>query len=1475
MNNILKILLLLTLISHLNISCKQGAMDEAISDYDMASRTPELNAAESNGNQSLILSFNVSLDPTSLSDSQISIVDESQNSLLATVASIDANKVYLNTEIQDSTMYEIQISQIRSLNQISNEVTTAFFVGDALPTVISVKGENSDGLYGIDSSIDIKVSFSEGMEVSGVPYLELNLSSGTTRANYLSGSGSSELIFRYTVANGDESNLLAYIDSSSLQLNGGSINDLNGNSALLTLPVPGDPDSLSDSSNFMIDGVVPTASISYSPSTSTVGNVTASLGSASESISITNNGGASDYIFSGNGDFTFTFEDLAGNQNSATATVTWIQSIGITVSPTSGLITTEGGGEASFSLVLDSTPTADVSIDLSSDNTTEGTVTPASLTFTSANWDIPQTVTVRGVDDTLTDGSQNYNIITAAAVSTDINYNLLDASDVSVTNVDDDEASAAKILASNTSAITGEDGSSVSIGISLKTQPTAAVILAVSSSNTAEGTVSPATLTFNSANWDVMQSIEISGVDDVSDDGDISYTINLDPSSSADSEYQALAVKQISMLNLDNDGAGFVVSNISGNTTELGGKATFTIRLSSAPLADVSISLSSSDTAEGTVSPASLTFTSGNWSLDQLVTVTGVDDGAFVDGDQVYSIITGAATSTDGNYNTLNPPDVTVTNVDDDSPGITVSNVSSDTTEDGGQATFSVVLNTLPAADVTIALTSTNTSEGTVSPTDLTFTNSNGTIPQTVTITGVNDLTADGDVNYSIQIGAAGSTDANYNGLDPADVYLKNIDNDDSSTFDPSTYGGYYKEITINTDSATIPASYTVSYTFDHASLVSGSKSNADGSDVRIAYSSDGGITWQEISRVLDDTDDDGDGYLDYDWNQSNTRIWFKSQTAVGTYSSDSNYRIYYRPDATSGALENRSSVYDIYDNFTDLSQWTMWQDDADSTTQTQAVQINTSCTGADDNNCVEIDSGGSLLGGIQHKNYAMSNSTDFIAFAKAKQSDNSVDLAPFVWYSNDVDGKSYAYLTNGSSNSYVGLDDSAAADGATFFSDMDNLLGPFAQTDTWSEYQLHHYTDGSIKVWRDGSQQFPVLGSTTRGLKNMQSGLVNMATSPQVVTISSVDTSKAFVYCTMRTGTSDPDVFATCELTDATTVTITSQTANANVDVSYFVVEFASDILVQRGSYDFTTDTTVNIDLTTAIDRNKSFILTTSNIYTGDDRTEDDSREVRAEFLDDDTITLTRSSNAFNSTVVWQVIQWNRASVQSGIAILPDGQTQLQLSGLNYINPETSFLIFNKNPSAGVNGIENRYYIRGQILDNYTIQFDRKGSTDDIPISYFVIDLGDDSNVQSGILDTSANDGTNEQTTDDTDLYMETPISTVNTSLAFPIISTSIYEAGNLTSTQDQDSGNWVATYPDSASLRVTRSSAEDRPSVVNYQVVEFASWSAADTTVTSGNFALGGKSPAAEIHSFDWIKLRKFVNPEPWVTAGSETAN
>ncbi|MEG3887172.1 Calx-beta domain-containing protein, partial [Microcoleus sp. herbarium19] len=463
-----------------------------------------------------------------------------------------------------------------------------------------------------------------------------------------------------------------------------------------------------------------------------------------------------------------------------TTTIQNDDTAGISITPTSGLTTTEAGGTATFTIQLNTQPTADVTIPLTSNKTTEGTVDKSSVTFTSANWNVAQTVTVTGVDDSVADGPQAYQIIAAADTTTaDVNYKNLKPADVALTNTDNDKAG---ITVSPIAGLTTtEAGGKATFTVKLNTQPTTSVTIPLTSNNTAEGTVDKSSVTFTPANWNVAQTVTVTGVDDLVVDGNQPYQIiTAADTTTTDVNYKNLKPADVAVTNTDNETAGITVSPIAGlTTTEAGGKATFTVKLDSQPTANVAIGLTSNNTAEGTVDKSSVTFTPNNWNVAQTVTVTGVDD-LIADGPQAYQIIAAADTTTaDVNYKNLKPADVAATNTDNETPGITVSPTAGlTTTEAGGTATFTVQLNTKPTADVTIPLTSDKTSEGTVDKSSVTFTLANWNTPQTVTVTGVDDLVVDGNVAYNIVTAAATSTDTNYSGVNAADVAVTNTDND-------------------------------------------------------------------------------------------------------------------------------------------------------------------------------------------------------------------------------------------------------------------------------------------------------------------------------------------------------------------------------------------------------------------------------------------------------------------------------------------------------------------------------------------------------------------------------------------------------------------------------------------------------------------------------------------------------------------------
>ena len=172
---------------------------------------------------------------------------------------------------------------------------------------------------------------------------------------------------------------------------------------------------------------------------------------------------------------------------------------------------------------------------------------------------------------------------------------------------------------------------------------------------------------------------------------------------------------------------------------------------------------------------AALTFTAANFSVAQTVTVTGVDD-ALVDGNVAYTIAT-TVTSGDAIYAAINPADVAVTNTDNDAAGITVTPTTGlTTTEAGGTATFTVVLTSAPTGDVTINLSSSDTTEGTVA--------GEPHLHRRQLQRGADRhrhrrrrCVVDGDVPYTIATTVT-SGDAIYAAINPADVAVTNTDND-------------------------------------------------------------------------------------------------------------------------------------------------------------------------------------------------------------------------------------------------------------------------------------------------------------------------------------------------------------------------------------------------------------------------------------------------------------------------------------------------------------------------------------------------------------------------------------------------------------------------------------------------------------------------------------------------------------------------
>jgi len=128
-----------------------------------------------------------------------------------------------------------------------------YAIDSKAPAVTSV-GVPADGTFVAGNTLDFTVNFDEAVIVDttgGTPRIAITLDTGSTvYANYLSGSGSSALVFRLTVANGQmDSNGISL--GSSIDAHGGTLRDTAGNDSITTL------NSVASTTAILVDAVAP------------------------------------------------------------------------------------------------------------------------------------------------------------------------------------------------------------------------------------------------------------------------------------------------------------------------------------------------------------------------------------------------------------------------------------------------------------------------------------------------------------------------------------------------------------------------------------------------------------------------------------------------------------------------------------------------------------------------------------------------------------------------------------------------------------------------------------------------------------------------------------------------------------------------------------------------------------------------------------------------------------------------------------------------------------------------------------------------------------------------------------------------------------------------------------------------------------------------------------------------------------------
>ncbi len=429
----------------------------------------------------------------------------------------------------------------------------------------------------------------------------------------------------------------------------------------------------------------------------------------------------------------------------------------------------EGDGLATMTVTLDAiNPYAPVAVIVQSSN--------GSATASTDYGAITQTVTIPAgaqqatvavpiVNDAVDEADETLSL----ALSAPVGGALGAAATTTVTIADDDTAS---VTVNPTLVSASEPGATEDYTLVLNSQPTAAVTITVSGDG--QTTATPGQVVFTPLYWSIPQAVTVGAVQDVVAEsqhpGVISHT-----AASADANYNNMQVVAVNVTIADDDSPCVCITPINVTVSEAGVTDTYRMRLTTQPGAVVTVTLVLTD-GQIAASPLELVFTPANWSDLQTVTVTAVDD-ALVEG-AMQRVIAHAVTSDDPDYAAIDDRTVTVNIAGSDTAGVVVNPTSGlTTTEAGGTATFSVMLQSAPTAPVTVALASGDASEGAVSPTELVFTAANWFTAQTATVTGVNDAVDDGDVAYAI-VTAISSGDPLYAAIDPADVGVTNLDDD-------------------------------------------------------------------------------------------------------------------------------------------------------------------------------------------------------------------------------------------------------------------------------------------------------------------------------------------------------------------------------------------------------------------------------------------------------------------------------------------------------------------------------------------------------------------------------------------------------------------------------------------------------------------------------------------------------------------------
>jgi hypothetical protein len=141
-----------------------------------------------------------------------------------------------------------------------------------------------------------------------------------------------------------------------------------------------------------------------------------------------------------------------------------------------------------------------------------------------------------------------------------------------------------------------------SFTVVLDAAPENTVMFDVSTNDSTESMPDYTTLTFSSSDWNMSQTVTVTGQDDSIDDGDIAHLVTVSVNDvSSDDPFDSLADQTVAVTTTDDDTAGFTVSGGPLTVDEWGSTQSFDVVLDAAPLTNVVFDVSTDDSSESSV----------------------------------------------------------------------------------------------------------------------------------------------------------------------------------------------------------------------------------------------------------------------------------------------------------------------------------------------------------------------------------------------------------------------------------------------------------------------------------------------------------------------------------------------------------------------------------------------------------------------------------------------------------------------------------------------------------------------------------------------------------------------------------------------------------------------------------------------------------------------------------------------------------